>query len=79
MTDSPYCNEDYLEIREETNTGKLLGSYCGDVAPTNLTIANSLWIFFRSDTRGKGETTATGFMAEYKYSNTKKGFNLDIY
>ncbi|XP_049544721.1 cubilin homolog [Anopheles darlingi] len=57
------CNGDYLEVREQSADGTLMGDFCGTVPPTNLTSASSLWIKFRS----AGPTVAKGFLAEYSY------------
>ncbi|XP_053675116.1 cubilin homolog [Anopheles nili] len=57
------CNGDYLEIREQDENGALLGDFCGNQAPTNLTEASSFWIKFRSNEVG----VAKGFLAEYSY------------
>uniref|UniRef100_A0A182NM22 Cubilin n=1 Tax=Anopheles dirus TaxID=7168 RepID=A0A182NM22_9DIPT len=57
------CNGDYLEIREQDENGPLLGDFCGNQIPTNLTEATSFWIKFRSNEAG----VAKGFLAEYSY------------
>ena len=57
-----YCNTDYVELREQSSAGPLLGRYCGQQSPTlNFTSTNILWVKFRSDESG----TAPGFMAHY--------------
>ncbi|XP_058123035.1 cubilin homolog [Anopheles ziemanni] len=60
---SDNCNEDYLEIREGNGGGPLLGDFCGNQIPKNLTEASSFWIKFRSN----GVGVAKGFLAEYSY------------
>lgn len=70
LVTSDYCNDDYLEIREDSSNGKLLGTFCGENAPSNITAVSTLWIFFRSNKRDKGESTASGFMADYQYGKT---------
>ncbi|KAF4524800.1 hypothetical protein B566_EDAN010175 [Ephemera danica] len=56
------CNGDYLEIRSGlTGAGQLLGVFCGNTAPSNITAATKLWIKFRSDNDG----TSSGFLAYY--------------
>uniref|UniRef100_A0A182M8Q1 Cubilin n=1 Tax=Anopheles culicifacies TaxID=139723 RepID=A0A182M8Q1_9DIPT len=57
------CNGDYLEVREQDENGPLLGDFCGNQIPTNLTAASSFWIKFRSNEVG----VAKGFLAEYSY------------
>lgn len=52
---------DYLELREGNVHGRLLGRYCGNQAPSNLTAVNGLWIKFRSD----DSLTEQGFIAQY--------------
>lgn len=57
-----FCNTDYVELREQSSSGPLLGRYCGQQVPTlNFTSTNILWIKFRSDQSG----TASGFQAYY--------------
>nr|XP_040240535.2 cubilin homolog [Anopheles coluzzii] len=57
------CNGDYLEVRERDENGPLLGDFCGNQVPTNLTEASSFWVKFRSN----GAGVAKGFRAEYSY------------
>lgn len=57
----PTCAMDYLELREGNVHGRLLGRYCGNQAPSNLTAVNGLWIKFRSD----DSLTEQGFIAQY--------------
>ncbi|XP_077300380.1 cubilin homolog [Arctopsyche grandis] len=63
VEESDNCDKDYLEIRENNGTGNILGIYCGDTVPTNVTIGNNLWIKFSGDSDG----SHTGFIAEYMY------------
>lgn len=62
LESSPNCNEDYIEIRENDARGKLIGVYCGDTQPTNLTYSGGLWVKFRSNADGEGYS---GFFADY--------------
>lgn len=62
LENNDYCNTDYLEIHEDDPAGRLIGKYCGDNIPSNVTSASKLWIKFRSDDIG----TAPGFMAHYE-------------
>uniref|UniRef100_A0A7G3AGB7 Cubilin n=1 Tax=Lutzomyia longipalpis TaxID=7200 RepID=A0A7G3AGB7_LUTLO len=48
LADSPTCSEEYVEIRETNGGGKVLGVFCGNNQPTNLTTAEVIWIKFRS-------------------------------
>lgn len=68
LADSDFCNDDYLEIREGASNGKLLATLCGETS-TTITNAKGLWIFFRSNTREKDDTTERGFMAHFQYGN----------
>lgn len=61
---SDSCSDGYLEIRDGSADGKLLGVYCGTEPDRNVTQAPSLWIKFKSGNDG----TAKGFVAEYSYS-----------
>lgn len=81
MADSINCDEDYLEIREANSTGKLLGVYCDQNIPSNISHSNSLWLLFSSSERLKGDivNTGKGFLAHYSlgfyiffYYNQKK-------
>lgn len=58
------CNEDYLEIRENNEMGKILGIFCDSNKPSATLIAyEKMWIKFRSDDDGVG----TGFIASWDY------------
>lgn len=61
LEESDYCNMDYLEVRESGLHGRYIGRYCGNQIPGNVTVADKLWIKFRSDSQG----THPGFMASY--------------
>lgn len=65
-----HCNGDYLEVREESGNGKLIGVYCGSEIPTGLPRANKFWIKFRSDNTGVGR----GFKLEYNYGEQSTRF-----
>ncbi|GBO03549.1 Cubilin, partial [Araneus ventricosus] len=62
LEDSDYCNKDYVEIHEESESGKFIGRYCGSRLPSNLTDAPKLWIKFRSD----DIDTQRGFLAHFE-------------
>jgi len=65
MEASDSCNNDYLEIRAgATGADPLLGVFCGDQIPNNITASNKLWIKFRSDSLNVG----SGFLAHYSLS-----------
>lgn len=57
------CVDDYLEVREQEASGKLLGVYCGTDPQRNITSTGSIWMKFRSSNEG----AATGFLAEFNY------------
>ncbi|XP_077993791.1 cubilin-like [Glandiceps talaboti] len=55
------CQNDYIEVRDGNDTGRLIGRYCGNTPPSNITAVSRLWVKFRSD----GQRTGIGFMASY--------------
>lgn len=57
------CNKDYLEVRESTESGRLMGLFCGNDIPSPITGLQTVWIKFSSDNEGVGN----GFMASYNY------------
>ncbi|XP_057337332.1 cubilin-like isoform X2 [Microplitis mediator] len=59
---SPSCNRDYLEIREDSAVGQLIGAYCGNTIDPIASNAR-LWLKFRSDNSGTGK----GFLGEYTF------------
>lgn len=61
IEESDYCNLDFVEVRLDGPAGQVLGRFCGDSLPTNMTTGNVLWVKFRSSTQTRGR----GFMAEY--------------
>ena len=52
---------DFLELREGNVHGRLIGRYCGDQTPTNLTAVNGIWAKFRSDYSYNEQ----GFVSQY--------------
>ncbi|XP_011185073.1 cubilin homolog [Zeugodacus cucurbitae] len=58
------CNKDYLEVRESTESGRLMGVFCGNDIPSPITGLQSMWIKFASDNDGVGN----GFVASYNYA-----------
>ncbi|XP_002071743.3 cubilin homolog [Drosophila willistoni] len=63
LEQSDGCNNDYVEVREESATGQLIGVYCGNQVPNVLRVKGSIWLKFKSDNDVVGE----GFMASYNY------------
>ncbi|KAJ6642436.1 Cubilin like [Pseudolycoriella hygida] len=63
---SENCYEDYLEIRENDVSGKLIGVYCGKDVPSVFPQAERFWLKFRSSSDGVGG----GFLAQYAYAKT---------
>uniref|UniRef100_A0A3P8SX64 Cubilin n=1 Tax=Amphiprion percula TaxID=161767 RepID=A0A3P8SX64_AMPPE len=59
------CQNDYLEIREGTSTGPLVGRFCGDSLPSNYTsvVGHILWVKFVSD----ASTSGAGFRATFSH------------
>ena len=70
LEESDNCNRDYVEVHRESAEGTLLGHFCGNSVPTNLTVADKLWIKFNSD----ATNTAGGFMAQYNLRKKKTYF-----
>ncbi|XP_071443305.1 cubilin [Hetaerina americana] len=58
---SENCDNDYVELRETDSNGPLIGFYCGNSLPDNITASSKFWIKFRSDENGTGP----GFVADY--------------
>ncbi|XP_064556077.1 cubilin homolog [Drosophila montana] len=65
LEQSDGCNNDYLELREESPRGPLLGVYCGNQLPAAISSKGSIWIKFKSNDDVVGE----GFMASYNYEH----------
>lgn len=63
ITTSENCNDNYLEVRETDSNGKLIGVYCDNQIPGNLTEAKGYWIRYKTD----NSSVNAGFLAEYKY------------
>ncbi|XP_055841856.1 cubilin homolog [Episyrphus balteatus] len=77
ITNSENCNLDYLEIRETSITGRLLGVFCSNVIPKDsLQGFERIWIKFRS---AEG-STGLGFRLSWTNSqlNEISGFNGKI-
>lgn len=72
---SPNCDSDYLEIREKSGIGPLIGIYCNEL-PGAVEASTELWIKFRSDNSG----TAKGFLGEYNliHGNELTGVSGEI-
>ncbi|XP_055842375.1 cubilin homolog isoform X2 [Episyrphus balteatus] len=64
IENSQDCNSDYLEVREGSSIGRLVGVFCGDDIPNPLLGFESLWIKFRSD----NDNVRKGFLADYSYA-----------
>ncbi|KAI5646194.1 CUB domain-containing protein [Phthorimaea operculella] len=60
---SENCNEDYLEVRENSASGTLLGVYCGSEIPANTSTATQLYIKFQSSSENSGQ----GFVLHYGF------------
>ncbi|XP_016988568.1 cubilin homolog [Drosophila rhopaloa] len=65
MEKSENCNRDYLEVREDSERGELIGVYCGNDVPGAIHSRGSIWIKFKSDDDNVGE----GFLASYNYEH----------
>jgi hypothetical protein len=42
-----YCSEDYVEVREMNDTGRLIGRFCGNTIPESFEVWHVMWIKFR--------------------------------
>jgi hypothetical protein len=40
LEESEYCNRDYVEIHRDSAEGPILGHFCGNTVPTNVTTAD---------------------------------------
>ncbi|KAH8274197.1 hypothetical protein KR018_002473, partial [Drosophila ironensis] len=65
MEESEGCNRDYLEVREDSQRGDLIGVYCGHKVPATIRSKGTIWMKFKSDDDNVGE----GFMASYIYEH----------
>jgi len=63
IEESEGCNRDYLEVREGSDKGNLIGAYCGKQVPMTIHSQSSICMKFRSDDVNVGD----GFMASYNY------------
>lgn len=68
---SEKCNLDYLEIRENNSTGKLIGAFCGNDPPSNVSVIGTMVLIFKSSADGAANTPQKGFYAEYAVSKSK--------
>ena len=48
---TPNCNKDYIELRERSPTGRLLGRHCGQasVLPITASYNGPIYMFFHTD------------------------------
>lgn len=62
---NPDCQNDYLEIREGSSTGSVVGRFCGTSLPSNYTSVTGhiLWVKFVSD----GSVSGAGFRATFSH------------
>ncbi|ENN74285.1 hypothetical protein YQE_09257, partial [Dendroctonus ponderosae] len=66
MPESDNCNQDYLEVREDSSEGKLLGVFCGTNKPTSLTAVGKMVLLFKSSNLSQSILQTTkGFYAEF--------------
>lgn len=64
ISSSDNCNTDYLEIRQTSNNGKVLGLFCAKGLPQSMKIYESVWVKFRSG----DSMTGSGFLINYRYA-----------
>ncbi|XP_053569959.1 cubilin [Bombina bombina] len=78
LQESSNCSHDYLEIREDNETGALKGRFCGNTLPSNITsiIGHILWIKFVTNS----DVSGSGFRATFShlYGNTFFGTHGQI-
>ena len=70
MENTDGCNRDYVEIRDGRDQSVSLGRYCGQAIPTNVSVAQSMYVKFRSDSANQ----FSGFTAQF--STRKYPFQL---
>lgn len=63
ILETDFCNEDYLEIRGDNESGHIFGVFCGKNIPADLIVGNDIWMKFRSGQIG----TAKGFEVRINY------------
>ncbi|EDV99540.1 cubilin homolog [Drosophila grimshawi] len=63
LEQSDGCNNDYLELREQSQRGSLIGVYCGNEVPAAISSKGSIWIKFKSS----NDDVGAGFLANYHY------------
>ena len=69
------CDHDYLEIREESGVGKLIGVYCSEIPPP-IESSKKIWMKLKTDDTATGK----GFLGEYSFlhGNELTGSNGEI-
>ncbi|XP_033150281.1 cubilin homolog [Drosophila busckii] len=65
MERSDGCNNDYLEVRDFSSSGPLVGAYCGSQLPPSISSKGSLWLKFKSN----DDVVGQGFRASYNYEH----------
>jgi len=70
LEEDEFCNEDYVEVREQNSNGSILGIFCGSNLPPNNISSSLIWIKFRSSSLG----SAKGFTANFNYGKDPKQF-----
>ncbi|XP_023016013.2 cubilin [Leptinotarsa decemlineata] len=71
LLDSDDCNNDFLEIRSYNSSGPVLGTFCGENTPENITHVGSLWLLYKGSKLAPGDPpiAAKGFYAEYQLND----------
>lgn len=57
-----------MELRQDDENGALIGRYCGNTIPSNVTAVGSLWMKFRSDSQSSG----AGFLASFAMRKSQR-------
>ncbi|XP_069815839.1 cubilin [Dendropsophus ebraccatus] len=74
LQDSVNCSSDFVEIREYNASGNLLGRFCGNVAPDEVTTSDSFaYVKFFSD----GSVNGKGFRLHYEASTEECGGDIN--
>lgn len=66
LIQSDGCNTDYLEIRSNNASGKLINVYCGNKKGVRIKHMGDLWVMLKTATiDSNDEITAKGFNIEF--------------
>lgn len=63
-----------MELRQDDENGELIGRYCGNTIPSNVTAVGSLWMKFRSDS----QSSDAGFLASFAMRKSGRCGNVSL-